>query len=260
MIGIYKITNLINDKIYIGQAKNIERRWKEHINASKKENSLLYRAMRKYGLENFSFEVIEECSIEELNNLEIYYIWYYNSYIYKEGSKGYNMTIGGDCGNRGYKFSKESKHKLRLAHLGKVLSEEQRKSISERTKGGNHPMAKRVICEDNIFECAKDCAEHYGIPKTSLRNWLNKSRPIPQEWYNKGLRYEEESMEDYMVKPQKREMKSLRKKVLCEDKEFESVKECAKYYNLVYSTLANWLNGSNPTPQEWIEKGLKYKD
>ena len=75
MMGIYKIENLINGKVYIGQSVNIKERWNEHklINsrtskeALKKQKYPLYLAFEKYGLDNFSFEVIEECSIEELN-------------------------------------------------------------------------------------------------------------------------------------------------------------------------------------------------
>lgn len=67
--GIYKITNQINGKIYIGQSCNIEQRWNQHIATAKNDNhyghcrTLLYPAMRKYGIENFTMEIIEECSI-----------------------------------------------------------------------------------------------------------------------------------------------------------------------------------------------------
>ena len=65
MIGIYKIENLVNGKCYIGQSKYIEKRWTDHksnaFNSIQKDQYKypLYRAIRKYGLENFSFEVIE---------------------------------------------------------------------------------------------------------------------------------------------------------------------------------------------------------
>jgi group I intron endonuclease len=61
MTGIYKITNKINGKVYIGQSINIERRWKEHI-SDKRKNSLIHLAIEKYGEKNFNFEIIEECS------------------------------------------------------------------------------------------------------------------------------------------------------------------------------------------------------
>lgn len=92
---IYKITNLINGKIYIGKTTSfLKRRWYEHISSSKKEsdkNRPLYRAMNKYGLENFKIEQIEEVQINFLSEREVYWINYYNSY-----REGYNATIGGD--------------------------------------------------------------------------------------------------------------------------------------------------------------------
>lgn len=99
MIGIYKITNKINGKIYIGKSLNIERRWKEHIRHSKDEFSkrkpLIHRAINKYGPDNFVFEVIQECNMEDLNNLEKYYI---NEYGSNNKEIGYNITEGGDGG------------------------------------------------------------------------------------------------------------------------------------------------------------------
>lgn len=89
LIGIYKITNKINGKSYIGQSKHIKRRWREHINGL--ENSVISAAIKKYGEENFIFEILELCSIEELNNREIYYIDKFKTY-----GDGYNMTTGGD--------------------------------------------------------------------------------------------------------------------------------------------------------------------
>lgn len=88
--GIYKITNLINNKIYIGQSIHIEKRWKEHKYYSSQEKTAIQAAFKKYGLSNFSFEVIEECSKEKLDEREIYWIKFYNSYY-----NGYNMTKGG---------------------------------------------------------------------------------------------------------------------------------------------------------------------
>lgn len=91
-IGIYKITNQINGKVYIGQSVRIKQRWSQHCAESTKGTTLLYQAMRKYGIKNFSFEVIEECLPEQLNEREIYWIAYYDSF---NKEKGYNMTPGG---------------------------------------------------------------------------------------------------------------------------------------------------------------------
>ena len=91
--GIYKLTNLKNQKVYIGQAANIAERWKDHIKAGlgiDTPNNMLYAAMMKDGVENFTFEVLEECERSALNDRETYYIEFYRSQEY-----GYNMTKGG---------------------------------------------------------------------------------------------------------------------------------------------------------------------
>ena len=93
---IYKIENLINNKCYIGQTRNIQKRWNRHRTApfNKNDNAYdypLYRAIRKYGLENFSFEILEECNVQDLNERERFYIDYYDTYF-----NGYNQTLGGD--------------------------------------------------------------------------------------------------------------------------------------------------------------------
>lgn len=115
-IGIYKITNNINGKVYIGQSKNIERRFSEHKNRCVKKSckTILYLAYDKYGFDNFSFEIIEECTIENLDTFEKYYIAKYKSNIKKYG---YNLTSGG-LGYNG-KFTVEHKLNMSQAKLGK---------------------------------------------------------------------------------------------------------------------------------------------
>lgn len=97
MVGIYKITNKVNGKIYIGQSINIAERWKAHRSKPFNPNSAqydtpLYRAVRKYGLDKFVFEVIEECTPKDLNIREQYYISLYHSC---DLAFGYNLTSGG---------------------------------------------------------------------------------------------------------------------------------------------------------------------
>lgn len=95
MSYIYKITNNINQKVYIGKTNlTVEKRWKEHCKDFKREHyekRPLYEAMNKYGIENFSIETIEECLPEESSDREKYWIEYYGSF-----KNGYNATIGGD--------------------------------------------------------------------------------------------------------------------------------------------------------------------
>ena len=88
---IYKIWNDNNNKIYIGQTSiSVKNRWSHHLYDYIKYDTPLYRAMKKYGAASFHIETIEECNDENLNDREIYWIQYYNSYI-----SGYNATPGG---------------------------------------------------------------------------------------------------------------------------------------------------------------------
>lgn len=97
MIGIYKIENKINGKIYIGQSIAIKTRWQQHKYEAKTGESQapLYLALRKYGIENFSFEVLEECPQELLNEKEIFWIAHYKS---NDRDFGYNVLAGGQNG------------------------------------------------------------------------------------------------------------------------------------------------------------------
>lgn len=93
MIGIYKIENKVNGKVYIGQSKCIEYRWWRHkrdLNANEHENIYLQNSWNKNGETAFEFILIEECLEEELNDKEIYWIQQYDSY-----KNGYNLTLGG---------------------------------------------------------------------------------------------------------------------------------------------------------------------
>lgn len=99
-IGIYKITNKINNHAYIGQSVDIEKRWNKHINHDSADADYpLYRAFKKYGVDNFHFEIIETCNVDELNDREIYWIEYYDTF-----KNGYNQTMGGQglkgCGSK----------------------------------------------------------------------------------------------------------------------------------------------------------------
>lgn len=90
--GIYKYTNKINNNIYIGLSSNIEKRYQQHLTASKQINPKMTidKAIKKYGIENFLFEIVELCNENQLDEKEKYWIKYYNSY-----NNGYNETVGG---------------------------------------------------------------------------------------------------------------------------------------------------------------------
>ena len=156
--SIYKITNKINGKNYIGYTANWLERKKEHIRCAKKGSKfLLHCAIRKYGEDSFEWELIcqSKDSYHLLNEMEPYFIKEYNSF-YLTGH-GYNMTWGGE-GTRGPKteehkrkiqasnkgqipwhkgkhLSEEHKRNLSLSKIGRKFSDEHRRKLSEARKG-----------------------------------------------------------------------------------------------------------------------------
>lgn len=191
---IYKITNTITGNFYIGKTKNTaEERFESHKKrASKNANTILYKAMRAYGVESFTISVLAECSILELNELEIKYI--------DEMSPTYNMTRGGDGGstthNRkwvtngvediyilaedvlpvGYRYGRsncvfndpkaqkefssrsdreKAKTKFKETWKTKVLSAEEKQKLSDRMSGDRNP-SKRADVKKKISKKQKE--------------------------------------------------------------------------------------------------------
>lgn len=105
MTGIYMITNKINGKRYIGQTLNFYHRYCNHKWSIKKLDTVLTRAFKKYGFENFEFEMIQECKPTELGRLEIHYVEKFNP--------EYNM-VGGGGGVPGMRLSEETKKRLSI--------------------------------------------------------------------------------------------------------------------------------------------------
>jgi group I intron endonuclease len=130
--SIYKVTNNINQKNYIGFTDNFENRIKRHIINIKYRNHHFYNALKKYGVENFSFEIIYQ-SLDEIHCLKVmepYFIKLYDSF-----NNGYNMTIGGE-GCFGYKHTKETK---------KLLSEKSKLLVGDKNGFYNKKHTKETI-------------------------------------------------------------------------------------------------------------------
>ena len=114
---IYLVTNLVNGKQYVGQTKHghTKGRWKEHNVIREDYNTIFHNAIKKYGTENFSVEVVEDnISDEDIDQREIYYIDFYNTF--HANGHGYNMTKGGR-GMLGYRPTKKTKQKVKKSTI-----------------------------------------------------------------------------------------------------------------------------------------------
>jgi len=142
MYQIYKITNLVNGKIYIGlTSKGLDRRLYTHWNSAinKGDNTILHKAMRKYGIENFNIEEIDVANnLNEANQLEVKWIAEYQTNVYRHSDgNGYNMTDGGEgtLGRKGQPHTTEFKQYLRELNTGRTHTNEVKRQISESKLG-----------------------------------------------------------------------------------------------------------------------------
>ena len=205
MVGIYKITNKVNGKSYIGQSWNIPKRWREHKSKSHyNRNIYLHRSINKYGIENFTFDIICYFNNTEetqflLNEAECFFIKWYQT---NDKTKGYNKMLGGANG----KHSEETKKKMSFDRIGnknamfgkhhsqetikkmiesrsgekhylynKHLSEETKNKLSAANTGDKNPNARKVICIETkeIFDCIKDVEKKYGFFATNISRCCN---------------------------------------------------------------------------------------
>jgi len=176
--SIYKITNIINDKCYIGQTAGDKKcRWNGTLNDARSHyNRHFYRAVNKYGAENFKIDIIKKCSEDELDDWETYYISYYNS---TDRRYGYNMESGG---NKNKHHCEESRRKMSKSHIGKKQSEETKKKQSESHKGKK--LSKEHI--KNLSESHKGKLLGYKQSEEHKRN-LSESHKNPSEETRKKM-------------------------------------------------------------------------
>ncbi len=190
LCGIYKIENTLNGKIYIGQAVDIIRRWAKHLNDCANPNvdlydGYFYRSLRKYGVENFTFQVVELCSQDELDCKEIYWIKKYDSF-----NNGYNQTLGGSKASKVdreafFQYYTESQHSMAdimehfnicretVSRVTNELSLEPNWLISEDEK--NMICNKYVNSDCTILQLAKDVGRD---PQTISRILHKNQIPI----------------------------------------------------------------------------------
>lgn len=215
---IYKVTNNFNNKIYIGQTiQPYQKRWNHHLEESKLgSETKFHRAIRKYGKDAFRVEVIEEIPNEDLNEREIYWIDYYNSY-----NNGYNSTPGGDNPPRNdipvicietntiYNSCKDAERKtgissvrisecvrhaynrLTVNNLHWMTVEEYNKTGYIPKKSKNEINSKKVICVETgiVYNSILEASKKTSISRQSIRRSCENitKNPTKFHWnyYNK---------------------------------------------------------------------------
>lgn len=132
MIGIYKITSP-SGRIYIGQSVDMKKRFRAYKNLSCKNQPIIYNSLLKYGFETHEFEVLCECSVEDLNNNERYY----QDYFSVIGVNGMNCVLTASSDKSG-KLSEETIIKIKIARSKQIITKEHAEKISKANTGRIH--------------------------------------------------------------------------------------------------------------------------
>lgn len=195
--NIYIITNLINNKIYIGMTNNPNRRWLNHKNDSTKEypKCVIHRAIKKYNVDNFEFDVIESnLSFIQAVQKEQRLIALYNT---TNSNFGYNLSTGGVgvkgvsgekhhmFGKKREPFSEEWKSKISKSGLGRIHSQERRQKQRMLSTGRKHTeevkqgMSERMkkMWENGVFD-KTECKQKRSISSKGKNIGKGRSRPI----------------------------------------------------------------------------------
>jgi len=224
---IYKVTNKINGKIYIGSTSlTFNRRKYYHFYDAFKKNSQKYfhRALRKYGKENFNWKILKEVNVKkEMLELEHKYIKKFNSY-----KKGYNLTLGFDNTTLGYKFT-----------------EEQKKYLSEKNKGHNNPNYGNKWTKKQKMEASKRQKENH-------KHLIGKNCP------SKRLEVRKKLSEGKLGNKNPKSHKWLitypnGKKIIL----YGGIKRFLKENNLTYMKITPMLKGKKDNYKGWIIKKME---
>lgn len=238
LCGIYKIENLVNHKVYIGQSIDITKRFYMHrheLKYNKHQNEHLQRSYNKYGKENFKHEDIEMCESNLLDERERYWIDYYDS---TNREKGYNIESGGSNTKN---CSEETKNKLRLNHIGMYEGElnpmygkHHTKIVKQRISKLN---SKSVICitTGEVFSSIQEAAKQYEIIYTAIDNCLRGSTKSSSK-LSDGTPLQWDYYDNYIDNPHdyNEYTNDHFNKVICINTNniFSSIVEAEKYYGI----------------------------
>ena len=210
---IYKATNKINGQSYIGlTTRTLRERQLEHQRHLNTENTYFHRAIKKYGIENFEWSIIDDSSNSEseLRQKETYYINKYNTLA----PNGYNITTGGELN----KF-------------------ENRRNYT----GGNNPAAHPVInlTTMEIYDCVLNAGKAYGVSVESIRKAIKKHQACKNcmwDFYDENKKYQQEN-------PPKKDNCRKQVKNLETGEIFSTISAAADKYHIARKTIRDSCNG-----------------
>lgn len=258
---IYKITNLINNKIYIGQTRKDEpSRWQEHVwhayNDPQSDTPYLCAAIKKYGRENFSREILEEVEDKELNQKEIEYIALYNS---TDRTIGYNLALGGE-GHVKYSTDEiqflYSKYKS-IAEVARILKASP-DTISRRLHGLGISTSNDIVYQYDLNGNLINTYNSYSEAKQMTN--LPLGHCIPNFHYSSGYfwLYEKDNLNIDDIISQYKINSNLKQTVQQYDlncnfiQEYESCSAAAKATNINLSSLKAAANDKQITAGNYI--------
>ena len=230
LCGIYKIENLVNHKMYIGQSHKIKRRWSDHkkvLRKGKNKNHLLQDDWDIYGESNFVFEVLELCSDEELDEKEQYYIKKYNTF---NSDQGYNLTNGG-------------------ISFGDV-SDSTRALLIISGTGSNNPNSRPVVCLETgqTYESTSLAGKAYNIDPTNIYRCctLQRYTTIGLHWMY--LDEYEKASSEYIQDLLNKEDPGLTTSVIYLNtmEVFNSVKEASESTGVNYNSISLCCSHNRP--------------
>ena len=245
MTGIYQITNVENGKIYIGQSQDIERRFHDHKNSPQPK---MREDVEIFGWDSFKFEVLEECSLEVLNDRENFYIEKLNPEY--NTIKLHNWTHTPETCEKirqaklGSHHTEKACEKMSKSRKGTQLSDEHKEKCRQKSIG-NKSRSRPVICvETGIeYENAKIAAQAVGLKSSTIINNVIRGESITAGGFH------------WKCADENVEITSRNRKVFCVEtgETFSSVQETAEHFNLTPSVVSKVLHGRS------ITAGLHFK-
>jgi len=233
--GIYKITSP-SERIYIGQAVNIERRFKEYQNIKKSKQQIkLNRSFNKYGIENHTFEILEECDTLLLNDRERHHQEFYDVL-----NKGLNCTLV-KSNDRSGVLNDETKLKISLANTGNFHNEETRAKMGIKNKG-------RIASQETRDKMSKSrtgvkLSEEHVKSISDGKKGVLFSDEHKQNLSNKKI----ERFKDTSKHPRSRKVINVETSEI-----FNTITEAALSINVKWHTLANWLKNPHKNKSNLI--------